>query len=167
MFQHPLFTPSITRTRVESRILDIPLDADNFSLTVLKGQTLAVAKNLRVVERRGESNIPEAEREDRSPRHRDYAPRGHVPFVRLDVNRFTKKGEKTYTGDGTFDLQNLRNYIDMDAATLRQRWYSVPAAFRAFEPETIARLVELCDWAMEQFNAVDWAAEAMTPEEQR
>lgn len=147
----------LTLTRVESRMLDIPLDEGDFDLKVLPRQTRAFAQRVTVFERRGASNIPA---DEISPRAIGYGARSHSPIVRLHVERRTKLDQKSHTGDKFFDLQRLRDFKG-SSAFLR------PKALTVFAPETIDTLVLLSDRSLELHAAVDWDAVETKPEEQR
>lgn len=154
---------SLTRERVETRILDLPLEALGLSelqLAVLPRQTKAIATNVAVIERVAESRRPEHKKRLRHD--------AHPPFARLHVERRTKLDQKTHTGDNYFDLGNLRRFIEMsEDETRRYGFYGQPNAFRTFTPETIADLVRLNDRALELYSGIDWDAVTMNTEEQR
>lgn len=149
---------TLTRSRLETRILEMPVDGQTFPLVVQSGQTNAVAKMVRVFENFRESNIPDGD--DRA-RSRAYGHLGSDIIVRLHVERYTKTGRVTQNGDFSFDLQGLRPFLNSTSEDRRERWYSLPRAMRAFDDETLARLVRLNDLALAAYRNVDWESIAM------
>lgn len=153
----------VSRVQVETRMLDIPMHRDEMVLRVRPGQTLAFPKMVKVVERFA------ALSEGTEPW---FGERAHRPFVRLNLERTTKGGLKTRTGDRTVDIEHLREWIEQDGIyanpTGAPRGHnSGPIAARIFTDETLPDLVRLADAALETFRSIDWFVYPTVAQEQR
>lgn len=147
---------SLTRTRVEARILDIPIDPDDLKLEVQPRQSSAAPIAVSVIERISEAHSPGDSLSSRG------LPDGHKPIVRLRVQRFTKLNQKARNATVWFDIQGLRAMIEHPG----RRPFHGSHAWNTFTPETVTDLVRLSDRALELYAAVDWAALEMNPEAQ-